>query len=40
MLNPLKHLSGKLNHLRIPQTRFLRAVELANSIRPATSSYL
>ena len=36
MLNPIKHLAGKLNHLHIPQTRYLRIVELANSVRPAT----
>ena len=38
MLNPIKHLAGKLNHLHIPQTRYLRIVELANSIRPSTES--
>jgi hypothetical protein len=38
MLNPIRHLSGKLNHLHIPQTRYLRIVELANSIRPSTKS--
>jgi hypothetical protein len=38
MLNPIKHLSGKLNHLHIPQTRFLRIIELANVIRPASDA--
>lgn len=35
MLNPLRHLGGKLAHLHIPQTRYLRAVECANGLRPA-----
>lgn len=38
MLNPIKHLSGKLTHLHIPQTRYLRIVELANSLRPSKES--
>lgn len=33
-LNPIKHLGGKLGHLHIPQSRYLRIVELANSLRP------
>lgn len=33
MLNPIKNLGGKLNHFHIPQTRYLRIIELANSIR-------
>jgi len=32
MLNPLRHLGGKLNHLHLPESRFFRAVQLANSI--------
>jgi hypothetical protein len=35
MLNPIKHLAGKLNHLHLPQTRYLRIIELANSVRPS-----
>ena len=35
MLNPIRHLAGKLNHLHIQQTRYLRAIELANAIRPS-----
>ena len=38
MLNPIKHLTGRLAHLHIPQTRYLRIVELANSIRPSNES--
>lgn len=37
-LNPIKHLGGKLGHLHIPQTRYLRIVELANSLRPRGST--
>ena len=32
MLNPLRHLKGKLNHIRLPQTQFMRVVEIANCI--------
>ena len=33
MLNPIRNLGGKLNHFHIPQTRYFRIIELANSIR-------
>jgi hypothetical protein len=33
ILNPLRHLGGKLNHFHLPEGRFLRTVQLANSIR-------
>jgi hypothetical protein len=32
-LNPLRHLTGKLNHLQITKTYTMRSVELANSIK-------
>ena len=35
MLNPIRNLSGKLNHFHIPQTRYFRIIELANSLRLA-----
>lgn len=38
MLNPIKHLAGKLNHFHLPQTRYLRIIELANSVRPSQES--
>lgn len=34
MLNPIKHLKGKLNHLRLNSTHLFRIVQLANSITP------
>jgi len=37
-LNPIKHLGGKLGHLHIPQSRYLRIVELANSLRARGST--
>ena len=33
MLNPLKNLKGKLNHIRVPPTQLMRVYELANSIQ-------
>ena len=33
MLNPLKNLKGKLNHIRLPPTQLMRIYELANSIQ-------
>jgi len=38
MLNPLRHLAGKLDHLHLPQGRYLRIIELANSIRPSSTA--
>jgi hypothetical protein len=38
MLNPLRHLKGKLNHICLPQTQIMRAVLIANSLTPAPTS--
>jgi len=33
MLNPLKNLKGKLNHIRVPPVQLMRVYEIANSIQ-------
>ena len=38
MLNPIKHLSGKLNHFHLPQTRYFGIIKLANSVQPSNES--
>ena len=32
VLNPIRHLAGKLNHFHIPQTRCMRIIVTANSL--------
>lgn len=34
MLNPIKNLRGKINHLCFPSTHLFRIIQLANSIAP------
>jgi hypothetical protein len=38
MLNPIRNLKGKLNHLRLPSVQLLAATQLANCIHPSTSN--
>lgn len=38
MLNPLKHLKGKLNHIKLPQVQLMRVYETANAIQGSGSS--
>ena len=40
MLEPLKHLAGKLNHLIPPVRPFMRVIQVANTLRPAEQSSL
>ena len=40
MLNPLRHLSGKLNHLQLPQQPVMSILKLANSLTPTEDSNL
>ena len=38
MLNPLRHLKGRLNHIRLPGNQVLRLIQIANLIQPTAHS--
>jgi len=38
MLNPLRHLKGRLNHIRLPANQVHRLIQIANLIQPTAHS--